>query len=159
MCICLYVCIYFKPLIIIHGKRLNSSIWPIDGTLTATTTLIQSWPGSNGSEGVLYIPQTPILESHLQMQFNVILWTWDEDRNFIQEIIVYSFFFLLFVISWWTETLSGLFLISPIFNTVTICNHQSEKIFSGAVRPHHHASTFFVILVSVKFSAMPNFLD
>ena len=38
-------------------KWLNSSIWAIDGTLTDTTTSGQSGPGSNGNEGVLYIPQ------------------------------------------------------------------------------------------------------
>ena len=35
-----------------------SSIWPIDRTLSGTTTLDQSGPGSNGNEGVLCIPQS-----------------------------------------------------------------------------------------------------
>ena len=35
----------------------NSSIWPIDGTLSGTTTAVQSGPGSNVNEGVLHIPQ------------------------------------------------------------------------------------------------------
>ena len=35
---------------------MNSSIWPIDRTLTETTTLGQSGPGNNGDEGVLHIP-------------------------------------------------------------------------------------------------------
>ena len=35
-----------------------SSIWPIDRTLSVATTLGQSGPGSNGSEGVLHIPQS-----------------------------------------------------------------------------------------------------
>ena len=34
-------------------KGLNSSIWPIDGTLTGTTTLGQSGSGNNGNKGVL----------------------------------------------------------------------------------------------------------
>ena len=37
-------------------RWLNSSIWPIVGTLTGTTTLDQSGPGSNGNERVLHIP-------------------------------------------------------------------------------------------------------
>ena len=36
----------------------NSSIWPIDRTLSGATTLDQSGPGSDGNEGVLCIPQS-----------------------------------------------------------------------------------------------------
>ena len=36
----------------------NSSIWPIDGTLSVATTPGQSWLGNNGNEGVLRIPQS-----------------------------------------------------------------------------------------------------
>ena len=36
----------------------NSSIWPIDKTLSGATTLGQSRPGSNGNERVLRIPQS-----------------------------------------------------------------------------------------------------
>ena len=36
----------------------NSSIWPIDKTLSSATTPGQSGPGSNGKEGVLYISQS-----------------------------------------------------------------------------------------------------
>ena len=36
----------------------NSSIWPIDRTLSGSTTQGQSVPASNGIEGVLYIPQS-----------------------------------------------------------------------------------------------------
>ena len=36
----------------------NSSIWPIDKTLSGATTLGQSGSGSNGKERVLYIPQS-----------------------------------------------------------------------------------------------------
>ena len=39
-----------------HKKWLDISVWPIDGTLTGTTTLGQGGPGSNGNEGVLHIP-------------------------------------------------------------------------------------------------------
>ena len=42
------------------------------GTLTGTSILCQSGPGSNGNEGVLHIPQTLRLEPHHQMQVNVI---------------------------------------------------------------------------------------
>ena len=38
-----------------------SSIWPIDRTLSGASTLGQSWPGSNGNEGVLHIPQSSII--------------------------------------------------------------------------------------------------
>ena len=37
---------------------MNSSVWPIDGTLKGTITLNQSEPGSNGNKEVLYIPQS-----------------------------------------------------------------------------------------------------
>ena len=37
-------------------KWLNSSVWPIDGTLTGTITPSQSGPGSNGNEELLRIP-------------------------------------------------------------------------------------------------------
>ena len=36
----------------------NSSIWPIDKTLSGATTLGYSGPGSNGNEEVLHIPQS-----------------------------------------------------------------------------------------------------
>ena len=36
---------------------LNSSVWPVDGTLTGTTNLGQSGPGSNVNEEVLHTPQ------------------------------------------------------------------------------------------------------
>ena len=39
-------------------KWLNSSIWPLDGTLTSSTTPGESGPESNGNKGVLYIPQS-----------------------------------------------------------------------------------------------------
>ena len=35
-----------------------SSIWPIDRTLSGATTLGKSWPGSDGNEGILHIPQS-----------------------------------------------------------------------------------------------------
>ena len=36
----------------------NSSIWPIDKTLSGATTPGQSGPGSDGNEGALHIPQS-----------------------------------------------------------------------------------------------------
>ena len=36
----------------------NSNVWPIDRTLSGTTTPGQSGPGSNGNKGVLCIPQS-----------------------------------------------------------------------------------------------------
>ena len=38
-------------------KDLNSSIWPIDGILTGTTTLGQRGCGWNGNDSVFYTPQ------------------------------------------------------------------------------------------------------
>ena len=38
---------------------MNSSTWPIDGTLTDTTTPGKSGRDTNGNQGVLHIPQTP----------------------------------------------------------------------------------------------------
>ena len=35
----------------------NSSIWPINRTLSGDTTPGQSEPGSNGDDGVFHIPQ------------------------------------------------------------------------------------------------------
>ena len=36
----------------------NSSIWPIDRSLSGATTPGQSGAGSDGNEGVLHIPQS-----------------------------------------------------------------------------------------------------
>ena len=36
----------------------NSSIWPIDRTISCATTPGLGEPGSNGNEGVLYIPES-----------------------------------------------------------------------------------------------------
>ena len=38
-----------------HLKWFNSSIWPIDGTLTGSTSLGQNEPGSNGNERIFHI--------------------------------------------------------------------------------------------------------
>ena len=46
---------------------MNKSIWPIDGTLTDTTTPDQSGPGRNGNKGVFHTPKDPGLEPHHQM--------------------------------------------------------------------------------------------
>ena len=46
---------------------INFFIWPIDGTLTSTTTPGLSGPGSNGDELGLLIPQTAKMELHHQM--------------------------------------------------------------------------------------------
>ena len=35
---------------------MNSSIWPMNETLTVATTLSQSGPESNDNEGILHIP-------------------------------------------------------------------------------------------------------
>ena len=50
---------------LIFRKRLNSSIWTIDGTLTES-------PENNGNKRLLQIPQTLRLEPHNQIEFNVI---------------------------------------------------------------------------------------
>ena len=50
---------------------MNSSIWPIDGILKAITTPNQIEPRNDVNEGLLHIPQTPRLELHHQIQFNV----------------------------------------------------------------------------------------
>ena len=42
----------------INIKGLNISFWPIDGTLTNTTTPGQNRPGSNDVHGMLHIPQS-----------------------------------------------------------------------------------------------------
>ena len=49
----------------------NTSIWPIERTLSGATTIGQSGPGSNDYEGVLYIyPKALGLEPHHQMALN-----------------------------------------------------------------------------------------
>ena len=45
----------------------NSSIWPIDRTLSGATTLGQSGPESNGNEGVLCIPQSSSITGASQL--------------------------------------------------------------------------------------------
>ena len=42
---------------ILSNSALHKYVWPIDRTLSGTTTLGQSEPGSDGNEGVLHIPQ------------------------------------------------------------------------------------------------------
>ena len=50
-----------------YRKGLNSSIWPIDRTLTGTTTLGQSGPESNGNDRLhSTFPKAPGLEPHHQ---------------------------------------------------------------------------------------------
>ena len=55
---------------------MNSYIWPIHGTPTGTTAPSQSGLESNGN-----LPQTPRLEPHHQMHFNVIPRTWSLWKN------------------------------------------------------------------------------
>ena len=55
----------------IVSKWLNNSIWLIFGTITGTTTLSQSVPGSNGSEGVIVFISVPELKTHHRIQFNI----------------------------------------------------------------------------------------
>ena len=43
-----------------------SSIWPIDWILSGGTNLSQSWPGSDGNEGVLPIPQCSSITEQLE---------------------------------------------------------------------------------------------
>ena len=47
----------------------------IDGILTGTAIPSQSGPGSDGNKEVLYTHQTPKLDLHYQIQFNVMLRT------------------------------------------------------------------------------------
>ena len=52
------------PIKIIHCKKLDSSIWLIDGTLSDATTLGQSGLEINDNEGQLHIPQASRLKLH-----------------------------------------------------------------------------------------------
>ena len=47
----------------------NSSIRPIDRTLSSATTPDQSGPGINGNDGVLHIPQNSKTEASLSDGF------------------------------------------------------------------------------------------
>ena len=56
---------------------INSSIWPIDGTVTGTTILSNSRPESNSIEGVLHIPQnfkTETSTSDFLVSYQEYLW-------------------------------------------------------------------------------------
>ena len=46
---------------------INKSIWPIDGTLTGTTTPGQSGTGSNGNKRVLHSPQSSRTETRYSL--------------------------------------------------------------------------------------------
>ena len=46
-----------------YSKWLNSSIWPIEETLTDAPIPGESQLGSNGNEGVLHIPKSPRIEA------------------------------------------------------------------------------------------------
>ena len=59
-------------LIIISSKKLISSIWSLDWTLTGTTTNGQNGSKSNSNEGVLHMTQIAGLEPHHRMKFNII---------------------------------------------------------------------------------------
>ena len=50
-----HTAVLFQIAIIILSKILNNSIRPREGTLTGTTLLSQSRPGSNHNEGVIQI--------------------------------------------------------------------------------------------------------
>ena len=53
----------------------NSSVWPIDRTLSSATTPGQSVPESNGNEGILCIPQSSTDRSLATWWLNIISWT------------------------------------------------------------------------------------
>ena len=59
---------------IILGKGLNSSIWPIDGTLTGSISSDQSGPEGNATESVLHINQT-LLDWSLNIRCSLMLLT------------------------------------------------------------------------------------
>ena len=52
----MHTVIWYQVFLYNTNNFLNSSIWPIDGTQTGTTTPGQSEPGSNIKKGVLLIP-------------------------------------------------------------------------------------------------------
>ena len=57
----IFAAIAFSPMLLFSPPffpAVNSSSWPIDGTLTGAITPGQSGPGSNGNEGVLQISQS-----------------------------------------------------------------------------------------------------
>ena len=60
----LFQAIQFSQTVLIKTIQFNismqlSSIQPIDSALSGATTPAQSWPASNGNEGLLHIPQSP----------------------------------------------------------------------------------------------------
>ena len=60
----------------------DSSVWPIDRTLSGSSTPSQSGPGKDGNEGVLWISKAPaflephhqIVSCHIKEKF--FLWGW-----------------------------------------------------------------------------------
>ena len=56
--IVLFVTIQFSISHLFAQFKCHSSIWTIDRTLPSATTPDQSGPGTDGSEGVLHIPQS-----------------------------------------------------------------------------------------------------
>ena len=50
----------------------DDDIWPIDGTLIDTTTLILVRPGNNGNKGVSSLPRCPNLLPHHWIQVSII---------------------------------------------------------------------------------------
>ena len=59
----------------INHKRLNSSIWPIDGTQTSNTTPVRVYPGISVKKMYYTFLKAPGVEIHHQMQFSVIFKT------------------------------------------------------------------------------------
>ena len=48
----------------------NSSIWPIDRSLSGATSPAQSKPGSDGNEGLLHVPQSFWVKPHHHLALN-----------------------------------------------------------------------------------------
>ena len=49
-------------MMMILRKWLDNFIWPINETITDSTTPVQSQPESNGNEKILHIPQSSSIE-------------------------------------------------------------------------------------------------
>ena len=104
----------------------NSSIWPIDMTLSGATTPGQSGPGSDGNEGVLRIPQnssitgaslSDCLVSHPEH-------SWEKSYSSIEMQVIYSTAPADWAICKWDLQTGKLFLLYHVIFRMKIINFK-----------------------------------
>ena len=79
--------ILFQTILFIMCLHAKCSIWTIDRILSGATTPSQSWPGSDGNEGLLHILQT---SKNCILTIKVICWTLVKGRSYLSAVSVFN---------------------------------------------------------------------